>query len=420
MAKEESGSSRLNAFYILMVLKNHSGRNHPLATGEIADLVNKEFDNVVKKISKDTVQRTLEELSEPRMHLFLDEDIDERTDFGDSDLFKLDYGFYLRCVVKAEDDQGNMVYVDGLCKSGQTKYYYYESYFLDSEIRTIYSSIETCNFLANEDITNLVLKLRSLRPLSKDIKKPAQQDEDLKDPDSIFFETIGRLAEIISRNNLADIVYGYYGVDKNKKPELIPRPGYSFDEPKRLRPIRLMFSNGYYYCLMANPKEENKPGPMHIRVDRILLLEEVNASPEERKNYPTDFDNVGNLDSMSKYGVTHPVMHGGKLSKFELLVRSDSSSCFLNTIVDLFGRNLTIEAIPETTAEVKLGVLPPPLHKDLHEEWYRIKVDAAESGTLLVAAQYCERIFILEPDSAKDALRKKLRAGLRLFDEDKK
>ena len=60
-------SSRLNLFYILQILANHSDEDHPMSASEIRDKVNMEFGHISSSdavISLDTVKRTLEELTD--------------------------------------------------------------------------------------------------------------------------------------------------------------------------------------------------------------------------------------------------------------------------------------------------------------------------------------------------------------------
>ena len=108
----------------------------------------------------------------------------------------------------------------------------------------------------------------------------------------------------------------------------------------------------------------------------------------------------------------HPGMYGGPLTNYTLLIRTDPKSCFMNLIVDNFGRSIQATSLPKAKVHSLLGTLPEPLHQS--EEWVEIRVQAAASGMELFAAQYCDRVAILSPKEHKEALQEKLRKGLAL------
>ena len=317
MSGTKTECSTNNVLYVILTLKNHSDRNNALTTVQITNYLNNDFGT---NLNRTTVGRILEGLRhDDLLTSFRSDDITEISSTQDiKDPFNL--GFYLGCR-----------------ETKKSRFYYFESTLLESELITLFDTMETFNYLSVEDIRNLSLKLSSLRPLSKKNLSYASYsaDKKLKEDESVL-QYVSELTRIINNNNLAIINYGMYVAD-GSKPALVKMSGY----PKTMRPLRLIWNQGYYYCVMGI---SDQPNTVNLRIDRITGLEEKEADEKELRRYSgqrtNDVDHL--YESRSDYCSKHPTMQDGELQYFSLLVNIGSPD-ILGDLVDLFGKNIRID-----------------------------------------------------------------------------
>ena len=400
MPKTES--SRNNILYLILTLKNYSDRNNPLTLQQITDKLNETFYIPFNRtpIAHTTVSKMLSALMDDNyLDLFRRNDIYELTEPEDiSDTFNA--GFYLRCVVATTKKDGTIEYVNvsditekdkkGSKVSERNKLYYYESTILESELKTLYDAIETYNFFAVDDIKKISAKLGSIRPLSNEFLTylPTSIDRELKDSDTTVLSHVSDLAHIIKNRQLAEITYCTY--DANLK--LVPKSGY--EKPKKVRPLKIIWSNGFYYCVVGIKEHDNV---QNLRIDRMDTIDPVDAKEDELKEYSgysgTEADQVST--SKSDYRSKHPVMYAGKPVTFQLLVNASNPN-MMNTIVDVFGRNLSTR---KPGRDVLESCNIDPGTKD---EWVVIKVKSTFNGIVLFATEYCRDVIILSSPDAKN------------------
>ena len=394
MEKNGKKMNRLNTLYILQVLKNHSSAQRPLSISEITEYVNKEFyratydDNAT--INNSTVPRILDTLYWDANLGFESKPMDFYND-------PANLGFNLYCVMKNKDGSWD-TYEDPDQGKGPTKYYYYESVFSDKELITLIDSVETYNYFSTDDIAGLVSKLLSLRPKSELLDKynPAQGAR-LKDEDSLVLFNIDELSHIIKNQQFANIVYCNY--DQNH--QLIPRDGY----PRTIRPLSMMWSNGYYYLVaLLNPGYT----PANLRIDRITEIEAVEPTKEMRKDFQIDM----NLE-VSSYRMNHPVMHGGQVQHISLLYLDTQINGMNNAIMDTFGRTTRIR--PASIEELEAHIPPSAIVPSTEGTWRRADFHATTAGTKLFATQYCRYCKVISPASLASEITNDLLTGLNLY-----
>ncbi|MBR4026598.1 MAG: WYL domain-containing protein [Lachnospiraceae bacterium] len=382
-------SNRLTSLYILFTLKQYSNKEHPLSIADIIDKINETFKI---EMHRSTISRTLDTLCSTQDFPF---NID-LTNYTDS--FYFGFGFY--CVVK--DITGKWKEYDPLLdikkgnSKGQKKYYFYESVFSDAEIITLIDAIETYNYFSNDNILALVQKLRNLRPMSK-YNTPINSRAfcSVKTQKSRIFENIDILNKIIQKNQFAEITYCNYNY--NQKLEI--RPKY----PRTIKPLHLMWSNGYYYLIaILNSKYE----PAHLRIDRII---DVNyANPNDIPNTLKDIPKKYEFFDASNYRLEHPVMFSGKKEAITMLCRDTLDSGIINAIVDTFGQLADMRPVTEN----KLKQYLPPNETD---PWIEVRISAAPNGVALFATQYCRDCKIIFPSHLVEKIKNNLNAGLSLY-----
>ena len=417
---KDSTPNRLNVLYILLVLKKHSSEDKPLSIDEITKHINEAYYKTYyhASISNTTVSRTLDSI-------FDDSSLGFQKDPMDYDGAQTELDFHLHCVTKAangewkpyvskESDEsenesneqetalssenGNVRKKHKKHKPHVSKWYYYESTFSDAELITLIDSIETYNYFSTDDIAGLVSKLLKIRPQSKLLHSYYKGDgKRLKDENSLVLMNIDDFSRIIESNQFANITYCNYDYKGN----LVPRDGY----PRIIRPLSMMWSNGYYYLIALL-----KPGytPANLRMDRITEIEAVLPTPQMLQDFQVDVD----LE-VSDYRMHHPIMHGGKVTPTTMLYLDSKQNNMNNAIIDTFGKIVHIR--PATAEELKNHLSPRVLADSSAGTWMRADFRATTAGTELFATQYCRYCKVVSPQSLSQKIADNLKSGLQLY-----
>lgn len=376
--------SRLNALYIIAVLKKYSNDESPLSISEITEKINCDFSHLTasdKIISADTVSRTLETLT---TYLF---DPSKSSYFNDW----ISFGYTIHCVTKNNNDY--ITYHTPKSGKAPKKYYYYQSVFSNAEITTLIDAVETYNYFSDDDLFELITKLTKIQPLTYAFEKYVSDTPTLKDSNSLLFLNIDLLDSIIKHKNRARITYCSY----NYKKELQPKKGY----PKIVEPIALMWSNGYYYLVAYNPDYDNT---VNFRIDRISDVEEIK---ERATHIPPNFN-------ASRYRLEHPVMYGGTRQNIILLCKDTGYNTIMNLIMDEFGKPAKITPAQDHELIKHLGH-DNAYYQSIGETWYKVSFQSTPGGVEQWATQHCNDCIILSPTASAKKVRERLEAGLALY-----
>lgn len=374
MAKKQSmepskpGTARLNFIYITYVLRQYTDELHPMSIAEITGQVNKEFSQISERntfMSSDTVSRTLDTYV----------DGGNIPDEDPSDPFN-PLGFRIVCL-----------------RERGKRLYYYKNDFDDAEIRILIDAIKTCSYLATEDVVNIIQKLINLQPKTFEHYKHYREDHMVRDENSLLIQNVDHFNEIIRNKNCARITYCNY--DLNRR--LIPREGY----PRVIRPVSMMWSNGFYYLLAYSEKYQNT---VNYRMDRITEVEEV----KEANNDTQDEMNP------ARYRLRHPVMFSGRMEHIRLLCRENGRNHIMNVIMDSFGKLARVRMAAD---EVVLKYTGRTVSEYREEgiTWLEVTVEASVEGVEMWASQYCEDSLIISPESSRERLLQKLRGAVDIY-----
>lgn len=391
--------SRLNLIYIFLTLKNHSSATHPMTIAEIRDKANEMFsDNGTSiDLNTSTISRLLEPFRLNENFSFLTEG--PATDYKDP--HNLGYNIY--CVAKSGD---SYIPYDSLDNDNSkiTRYYYCESIFSDAELRTLIDSIEVYNYFSNENIATLTNKLLNLNPQNL-LTVKHYQDVSVKDSESMVLSNIEEFGQMIKDNKLAKIIYHTYGYDNEKTLQLIPRAKY----PRIIRPISMMWSNGYYYLIaMFGPYP--KYTPTNLRMDRILICEDpIDPTPEDFVNF-----NAPENISSSIYRLRHPVMYSGKEELITMLCYQTEQNGMMNAVMDTF--DTLAQCRPATPEEIATHIGNNNA-SDSSGKWIHVQMRTTTGGVELFATQYCRNCKILSPSYLADAIKQNLETGLSFYSQ---
>ena len=394
-SKTSSVASRLNVLYIILVLKNYSSPKKPMSIKEITEKVNSDYYHTFSdedSINHSTVSRILDALCAD-VSLGM-QNIPMAFYDDDSNL-----GFNILCVMETDEGDWDFYKAPNTGK-GPKKYYYYDSVFTNAELATLIDSVEAYNYFSTEDIAGLVEKLLGLRPTSEFLSKYNESGSArYKDEDSLVLSNIDELKHIIKNKQFAQITYCNY----NSKFELEPREKY----PRVVKPLTMMWSNGYYYLVAQLGKGYT---PANLRLDRITDIVAVNPTKEMIEDYKTDFD----FDATS-YRMKHPIMYGGKVEHVTLLFLDTPINGMINALVDIFGKTTKIR--PATEAEIKNNLSPSILKNAEEGTWMRADFSSTSGGAMLFASQYCRDCKIISPQSLKESVAQNLATGYAMYNE---
>lgn len=362
------GSARLNFIYIVYVLRQYTDELHPMSIAEITRQVNKEFLQISERnifMSSDTVGRTLDTYV----------DGGNIPDEDPSDPFS-PLGFRIECL----REQGKRLY-------------YYKNDFDDAEIRMLIDSVKTCSYLATEDVINIVQKLINLQPKTFEHYRHYREEHEVRDENSLLIQNVDYFNEIIRNKNCARIIYCNY--DLNRK--LVPREGY----PRVIRPVSMMWSNGFYYLLAYSEKYQNT---VNYRMDRITEVEEVplaNADIQDEMN-------------PAWYRLRHPIMFSGRIERIKVLCRDTGRNYIMNVIMDYFGK-LARARMAADEVVLKYTGRPASKYREEGITWLEVTLEASIEGVEMWASQYCEDCLIISPESSRAKLLQKLQGGISLY-----
>ena len=368
----------MNFLYIYHVLQKCTDGEHPMGVQEITDEINRLYISRSPQsscISPDTVKRILEVVTQ---EIFPDSYYNDEK--------KREYGFEIVAVVRQYD---SYVPYDPDQHRNQKKYYYMEHDFSTSEVRTLIDAVETYSYFSEEEVTELINKLIRLRPKSFGLKAFSDPSYKLREEDSLVLLNIDTLNEIIRRHHRASIEYCNYAINK----KLVTRPDY----PREIEPLKLIWSNGYYYLIAYNPKYD---GLTNFRLDRIRGVEELEHVADHRLS---EFETV-------RYRLEHPIMYAGKTEDFVMLCRETDKNNMIDLILDTFGREAVIRYAEEN--EVKEHI---KASGDYDERWIHARVKATPGGAELWATQYGRDVMIISPASSADRVRENLRIALERY-----
>lgn len=377
-SKESSkpSSARLNIIYIIYILRQYTDEQHPMSITEITDRLNKEFAHISERdifMSNDTVGRTLDAYMDERS---IQNEYSMSSPFVPIRSSYISLGFRIVCV----KEQGRRLY-------------YYRNDLEDAEIRILMDSVKTCSYLAEEDVINITQKLIALQPRTFQSYKYYEKDDKVRDENSLLMMNVDSFNEILRNKKCARITYCNYDLNK----ELVPRKGY----PKVIRPVSMMWSNGYYYLVAYSKKYQNT---INYRMDRITDVEEV------------DEINDAIQDGMDPawYRLKHPIMFGGKTEKIKMLCRDTGKNYIMNVIMDYFGRLAKVR--PAADKELlKYTGRTASEHREEGSAWIEVTMEASVEGAEMLAFQYCEDCLIISPESSRKRLLQKMQNGANLY-----
>ena len=283
---------KLNALYILQILRKHTDFDHRLTQQQIAEKLMEEYG---VPISRATVKRTLTEL------------IDEG--------YNIDYNTVSRSYTSDTGDKEDSEIL--------TDFYYIHD-FTESELRMLIDGLLFSRSVPYDARKELIEKLCDLNSshFSLRMRHVSSPSPDLPENRDLFVN-IDKLDQAISEGKQVEVTYGYYGTDM----KLHPRLNEDGTVKKQLlNPYQLVASEGRYY-LICN--KDNYEDAANYRVDRIIDIR-ILETPRKPGSQVRGLENGLKL---AKFLFQHVNMFSGKPEKVEFIIPKG----FVSVVIDFFG-----------------------------------------------------------------------------------
>ena len=248
-------------------------------------------------------------------------------------------------------------------------------------------SLEAHNYISADDISELVVKISGLAPAGmkayRSKKYHQANDPRINYQDSLLRDNLKTLDDIIKEQNFALIKNCYYGNDHKL---VVPD-----SEPVLIRPLRLMFNNGYYYLIAVQySTTNNKYFIVHYRIDRLVITDSKTPTKKELAAYTAE-----KPGDAASYRLHHPVMYGDDMVNARILV--SNSRYMLNILADTFG----------SAADINI----------LNEELLEVKIKASKGGLRLFATEYCANVQVISPEDLANKIKEDLTKGLMTYSD---
>lgn len=287
------------------------GENQKLKMLYLAQILSRETDDSHALTQEDIIERLKD-------HQVL---VERKTLYSDLQALK-DYGYD----IISERRERNVYYHIGDRK------------FQLPELKLLVDSVQSAKFISASKSRDLIKKLEGL--VSKfdatHLHRQVLISGRVKSMNESIYYTVDQLHEAIGSNR--QVRFQYFNWNVNKQPELRHDGAWY-----QVSPWSLMWDDEYYYLVGFDSADAKIK---HYRVDKMLKLS-VADQPREGRQAFQDFDTA-------KYSKSIFGMFGGE----ERIVTIEGDNAMVGTIIDRFGRDITVSPLGEDRFTAQVTVVP--------------------------------------------------------------
>lgn len=218
-------------------------------------------------------------------------------------------------------------------------YYYLGSRDFElPELKLLVDSVQSAKFISENKSRALIKKLEGLvsRHDATHLQRQVLISGRVKSMNESIYYTVDWLHEAISSNR--QVRFQYFNWNVKKQPEL--RRGGAYYQ---ISPWSLLWDDEYYYLVGY---DSNDLKIKHYRVDKMVKLTITEAQREGRQAFQ-DFDTA-------KYSKSIFGMFGGE----ERTVTIEGENAMVGTILDRFGRDITVSPLGADRFTAQVNVVP--------------------------------------------------------------
>lgn len=278
--------------------------------------------NVLKKYSDGEHMLSTVEIQRKIKEIY-DVEIDTRTIRRNINLlkYKLDYD------ISTRDDNGKGYYIN---RDPETD-------FEPGEIRAIIDNFSYANYIVPSIAKEIIKKCKSMQTVYENEKLKDYQiySVNSKTENAEVIKNIEDISNSIYNNHKIKFEYWKYAITDKLEKQIVSTPTVS--------PFAIVYNKQEFYFIGIKEGQDNF---YHYRLDRMKNVKELNEKITIKKT----------KSQIEDFAESTVEMFGGKKEEIEAIC--DIS--VLNAIFDIFGKNITIEKIPEDNEKIKLIVDTSP------------------------------------------------------------
>lgn len=278
--------------------------------------------NVLKKYSDEEHMLSTVEIQRKIKEIY-DVEIDTRTIRRNINLlkYKLDYD------ISTRDDNGKGYYIN---RDPETD-------FEPGEIRAIIDNFSYANYIVPSIAKEIIKKCKSMQTVYENEKLKDYQiySVNSKTENAEVIKNIEDISNSIYNNHKIKFEYWKYAITDKLEKQIVSTPTVS--------PFAIVYNKQEFYFIGIKEGQDNF---YHYRLDRMKNVKELNEKITIKKT----------KSQIEDFAESTVEMFGGKKEEIEAIC--DIS--LLNAIFDIFGKNITIEKIPEDNEKIKLIVDTSP------------------------------------------------------------
>ena len=279
--------------------------------------------NILKKYSDEDHMLSVAEIQRKIEEIY-NVEIDPRTIRRNINLlkYKLDYD------ISTRDDNGKGYYLN---RDPETD-------FEPGEIRAIIDNFSYANYIAPSIAKNIIKKCKNIQTIYENDKIKDYQiySNDSKTENVEVIKNIEDISNSIYQNRKIKFEYWKYAITNKLEKKIVSNPIVS--------PYAIVYSKQEFYLIGI---KEGQTEFYNYRIDRIKNIQILDNEITIRKK----------KSEIQDFAESSTEMFGGKKEEIEAICHI----CLLDTILDTFGRNITIEKIANDETHFKLLVDTNPL-----------------------------------------------------------
>ena len=303
--------------------------------------------NVLKKYSDEEHMISIAEIKRKIQEIY-NVEIDPRTIRRNINLlkYKLDYD------ISTREENSKGYYIN---RNPETD-------FEPGEVRAIIDTFSYANYIVPSIGKNIINKCKNMQNIYENQKLKNYQifANDSKTENMEVIKNIEDISDAIQNLNKVTFEYWKYGMDKKLEKIIVSTP--------KVTPFAIIYNKQEFYMIGIKEGQEKFYNYRLDRIKNLVILDEkrtINKSTKEIKEYAQSIVE----------------MFGGEKQEIE----ADCDMVLLDTVFDLFGKNITIIKIDDSK--------------------FKLKVDANAFGFKFWAMRNLDCVEVLKPQSLREEMK---------------
>ena len=305
--------------------------------------------NVLKKYSDEEHLLTAAEVQRKIKEIY-DVEIDTRTIRRNINLlkYKLDYD------ISTREDNGKGYYIN---RDPETD-------FEPGEIRAIIDNFSYANYIVPSVAKEIIKKCKNMQTVYENEKLKDYQiySVNSKTENSEVIKNIEDISSSIYNNHKIKFEYWKYEITNKLEKQIVSTPTVS--------PFAIVYNKQEFYFIGIKDGQNKF---YHYRLDRMRNVKELNEKITIKKTKP----------QIKNFAESTVEMFGGKKEEIEAIC----NRCLVNTVFDIFGKNVTIEKIPG------------------NDENFKLVVDSNPMGFRMWAMRNIDMVEVIRPESLRNEMK---------------